>query len=82
MNNFDLSALKVQRGLSELDIKIPIIDRTKCIIKIANKTNVNEKTKRKAMDIMYHLNRLEVPAGKNPMGIASNSSVHSVSKYW
>jgi transcription initiation factor TFIIB len=57
--------------ISELDIKIPIIDRTKCIIKIANKTNVNEKTKRKAMDIMYHLNRLEVPAGKDPMGIAA-----------
>ena len=35
--------------ISELDIKIPIIDSTKCIIKIANKANLNEKTKRKAI---------------------------------
>jgi transcription initiation factor TFIIB len=32
---------------------------------------VNEKTKRKAIDIMYYLNRKEVPAGKDPMGIAA-----------
>jgi len=57
--------------LSELDIKIPIVDPTKCITKVANKANLNEKTKRKAIDIMYHLNRKEVPAGKDPMGIAA-----------
>ena len=32
---------------------------------------MNEKTKRKAIDIMYYLNRKEVPAGKDPMGIAA-----------
>ncbi|MDQ6667245.1 MAG: transcription initiation factor IIB, partial [Thermoproteota archaeon] len=57
--------------ISELDIKIPIVDPTKCITKVANKANLNEKTKRKAIDIMYHLNRKEVPAGKDPMGIAA-----------
>ena len=57
--------------ISELDIKIPIIDPTKCITKVANKANLNEKTKRKAIDIMYHLNKKEIPAGKDPMGIAA-----------
>jgi len=32
---------------------------------------VNERTKRKAIDIMYRLIRKEVPAGKDPMGIAA-----------
>ena len=57
--------------INKLDIKIPNIDPTKCITKVANKANLNEKTKRKAMDIMYDLNRKEVPAGKDPMGIAA-----------
>ena len=48
-----------------------MVDSTKCIAKVANKANLNEKTKRKAIDIMYHLNRKEVPAGKDPMGIAA-----------
>ena len=59
--------------ISELDLKIPIIDSTKCIIKISNAANLNEKTKRKAIDIMYDLNRKEVPAGKDPMGIAATA---------
>jgi transcription initiation factor TFIIB len=37
--------------ISELDIKIPIIDPMKCIFKVANKTNLNEKTKRQAMEV-------------------------------
>jgi transcription initiation factor TFIIB len=57
--------------ISELDIKIPIVDPAKCITKVANKANLNEKTTRKAIDIMYQLNRKEVPAGKDPMGIAA-----------
>jgi len=57
--------------INKLDIKIPIVDPTKCITKVANKANVNEKTKRKAIDIMYYLNRKEVPAGKDPNGIAA-----------
>ena len=56
--------------INKLDIKIPIVDPTKCITKVANKASLNEKTKRKAIDIMYDLNRKEVPAGKDPMGIA------------
>ena len=57
--------------INKLDIKIPIVDPTKCITKVANKANLNEKTKRKAIVIMCDLTRKEVPAGKDPMGIAA-----------
>jgi transcription initiation factor TFIIB len=57
--------------ISELDIKIPIIDPMKCIFKVANKTNLNEKTKRQAMDVMNNLTKREISAGKNPMGLAA-----------
>jgi len=57
--------------INKLDMKIPIVDPMKCIVKVANKANLNERTKRKAMDIMYHLNKKEISAGKDPMGFAA-----------
>ncbi len=57
--------------ISELDIKIPIIDPIKCIVKVANKASLNEKTKRQAADVMDNLTKKEISAGKNPMGLAA-----------
>lgn len=57
----------------ELDIKIPMVDSTKYIVKVANRANLNKKTKYKAVDIMYHLNRKQISAGKDPMGIAATA---------
>ncbi len=57
--------------ISKLDMKIPIIDPMKCIFKVANKTNLNEKTKRQAMDVMNNLTKREISAGKNPMGLGA-----------
>jgi transcription initiation factor TFIIB len=56
---------------SELDIKIPIIDPIKCIVKVGNKASLNEKTKRQAIDVMNKITRSEISAGKNPMGLAA-----------
>jgi transcription initiation factor TFIIB len=56
---------------SELDIKIPIIDPIKCIVKVGNKASLNEKTKRQAIDLMNKITRSEISAGKNPMGLAA-----------
>jgi transcription initiation factor TFIIB len=55
----------------ELDIKIPVVDPMKCIAKVANKANLNEKTVRQAMRIMKDLNDREISAGKNPMSLAA-----------
>ena len=56
---------------SELDIKIPIIDPVKCIVKVANKSSLNEKTKRQAIDLMNMIAKREISAGKNPMALAA-----------
>jgi transcription initiation factor TFIIB len=55
----------------ELDIKIPMVDPMKCIGKVANKANLNEKIARQAMNIMKDLNNREISAGKNPMVLAA-----------
>jgi transcription initiation factor TFIIB len=62
--------------LIELDIKVPLVDQTKCIAKVANKANLSEKTKRLAIRIMDEIRRkdyvkLFYSAGKNPIGFAA-----------
>jgi transcription initiation factor TFIIB len=55
----------------ELDIKVPLIDQTKCIAKVANKANLSEKTKRQAIMVMDEVTEKQISAGKNPMGFAA-----------
>jgi transcription initiation factor TFIIB len=55
----------------ELDIKVPLVDPMKCIVKIANQAGISEKTKRAAMKTMNDLVKMEISAGKLPMGLAA-----------
>ena len=55
----------------ELDLKIPLVDPIKCIVKVANKAKLSEKTKRQAAEIMRMVNKREISAGKDPMGLAA-----------
>jgi transcription initiation factor TFIIB len=55
----------------ELDIKVPLVDPMKCIGKIANLAGISERTKRLAMKTMSDLVKMEVSAGKLPMGLAA-----------
>jgi transcription initiation factor TFIIB len=55
----------------KLDVKIPIVDPLKCIVKISNKIDLSEKTKRKAISIMNDVTKKGISAGKDPMGIAA-----------
>src|SRR5919205_4136241 len=55
----------------ELDLKIPLIDPMKCIVKVANKSKLSEKTKRQAAEMMSMVNKREISAGKDPMGLAA-----------
>jgi transcription initiation factor TFIIB len=57
--------------LIELDVKVPLIDQTKCIAKVANKANLSEKTKRQAITVMDEVTKKQISAGKNPMGFAA-----------
>jgi transcription initiation factor TFIIB len=58
--------------INVLDINVPPIDLVKCIAKIANKVNIDEKTKRMAMHTMVELVDREISAGKSPMGLAAS----------
>jgi len=58
--------------VTKLDISTPpVIDPMKCIVKVANNADLNENTKRQAMDVMDNLTKKEISAGKNPMGLAA-----------
>jgi transcription initiation factor TFIIB len=77
--------------LTELDIKIPMLDPMRCIAKVANKMQLNERITRQGIDIMHTAIRKEATAGKDPMGLAAaalyisylnnnvNNSVHDKS---
>jgi transcription initiation factor TFIIB len=53
------------------DPKIPTVDHSRCITRIANKVGVSEKTKRMAVRIMREIVAMQISAGKGPMGIAA-----------
>jgi transcription initiation factor TFIIB len=57
--------------ISEFDIKVPMADPMKCIVKIANKANLSEKTTRQAMNMMTRIIQRGISAGKNPMSVAA-----------
>jgi transcription initiation factor TFIIB len=57
--------------VSELEIKMPLVDPMKCVAKIANKAKLSEKTTRMAMHTMSDLTNKEISAGKGPMGLAA-----------
>ncbi|HEU05162.1 MAG TPA: transcription initiation factor IIB [Nitrosopumilus sp.] len=57
--------------LRELDLKMPVVDPTKCVARIASISSLNEKTKRKALEFLDEASRIEVSAGKDPMGFAA-----------
>ena len=56
----------------ELDIKIPLVDPMKCIVKVANKLDINEKAKKQAMNIMSEVVKRKMTPGKVPMGLAGS----------
>jgi len=56
----------------ELDIRIPTVDPIKCIARIANQLNLNQKINQKAINIMNAAIKSELSAGKNPMGLAAS----------
>jgi transcription initiation factor TFIIB len=55
----------------ELDIKVPLIEPSKFIARIANKSAISEKTKRIAVATMQEITKNELSAGKNPVGLAA-----------
>lgn len=57
--------------VKELDIRIPLADPMKCVVRIANNLHLGERTKRSAMRTMDALTEKELSAGKLPMGLSA-----------
>jgi transcription initiation factor TFIIB len=59
--------------MKELGITSPVVDPMKCIVRVANATQMGERTKRHAFDMMNELLRKKtLTAGKDPMGLAAS----------
>ena len=69
--NHKLVAKAYRVLVSELEINIPISDPVKCVVKVANKATINEKTKRQAIHIMDDVSKRGISAEKDPMGLAA-----------
>jgi transcription initiation factor TFIIB len=57
--------------MRELDLRVPMADPMKCIVKIANKSNLSETITRLAMNTMTQIIQSGISAGKNPMSFAA-----------
>jgi transcription initiation factor TFIIB len=66
------AARSYRRIISELDIKVPLIDPAKYIVKVANTLNFNEKLKRKALELMEKAQRKNILVGKDPVSMAAS----------
>lgn len=55
----------------DLDLKVPSVDPIGCLVKLANKTGVSEKTKRLGVDYMRKVIHINAAGGKDPMGLAA-----------
>jgi transcription initiation factor TFIIB len=57
----------------ELDSRVPLVDPMKCIVKIANRVQLSERTRRRAISIMNDLAKTDMRAGKAPMCFAATA---------
>jgi len=57
--------------LREMDLRMPVADPSKCVPRIASKSAISEKTKRKAFEILRQVEEKKASAGKDPMGLAA-----------
>ncbi len=57
--------------LRELDLKMPVVDPVKGVSRIASIAGLSEKTKRKAIEFLDQAAKIEISAGKDPMGLAA-----------
>ena len=66
------AARSYRRIVTQLDIKAPIIDPSKYIMKVANKLGFDEKIKRKALELMEKAQKKNILVGKDPLSMAAS----------
>ncbi|NND86365.1 MAG: transcription initiation factor IIB [Nitrosopumilus sp.] len=55
----------------ELELKMPVVDATQCVSRIASKLGISEKTKRYGIKVLKEAQEHKESAGKDPMGLAA-----------
>jgi transcription initiation factor TFIIB len=55
----------------ELELKLPVVDNTKCIARVANRVSISERTKHRAISLMNDVVKSGLSAGKDPMVLAA-----------
>lgn len=65
-------ARSYRRIISELDIKVALMDPRKYIVKIANNLDFDEKIRRKALEVMEQAQKKNLAVGKDPISIAAS----------
>jgi transcription initiation factor TFIIB len=66
------AARSYRRVVTQLDIKAPIIDPSKYIMKVATKLGFDEKIKRKALELMGQAQKKNILVGKDPVSMAAS----------
>ena len=66
------AARSYRRIVTQLDIKAPILDPSKYIMKVANKLGFDEKIKRKALELMEKAQKKNILVGKDPVSMAAS----------
>jgi transcription initiation factor TFIIB len=57
----------------ELDLNMPVVDPIKCLSRIANKADISEKSKRKALEMVRMAIDAKISSGKRPMGLVATA---------
>ena len=57
----------------ELDLRMPVVDPVRCISRIASKAGLQERTQRRALEILRRAEETRTSAGKGPMGLAASA---------
>lgn len=61
-----------RRIVSQLDIKVPMVDHAKYIIRIANMLGFDERAKRKALELAEQARKKNILVGKDPVSMAAS----------
>ena len=57
--------------VKQLDIRIPVVDQSHCVLKISNNLGLSSKTKQLALKIMQKAEDIGIVAGRDPIGLSA-----------
>jgi len=76
-NGINITRKDVSRSyrllLRELDLNMPVVDPINYMSRIASEAGLSEKVKRRALTILRDASKMEITAGKDPMGLAASA---------